>query len=103
AVLIIHRTEPMSTAEIAIIDDYIQRGGALFIMTDPLLAENSFLREESAFNNYLWEHFGLKTLDAVMVDPASSGQTPLDIMSATVYFDNDIGQRLNIQDDPDSR
>ncbi len=103
AVLIIHRTEPMTEAEIAMIDEYMQRGGAIFIMTDPLLAENSFLREESAFNNYLWERFGLKALDAVMVDPASSGQTPLDIMSATVYFDNDIGKRLNIQDDPDSR
>lgn len=93
---------PLSAEEISIIDDYLKRGGALFVMTDPLFSDSPFLAQNSLFNQYLWDNFGLRALDAVVVDPTASGQTPLDVISYQVFTNSDIGANLNIADEPDS-
>lgn len=100
AVILARPTTDFSTAEIAVVDNYLKRGGALFIMADALFNADAFLRQEGEFNAYLWNNYGLRMLDAVVVDAASSEQTPLDIISAAVFPDNEIASRLDSENAP---
>lgn len=88
-------TSDLSDAEIGILDDYLSRGGSLFIMADALFNEGAFLRQDSTFNTYLWERYGVRTIDAVIVDYAANLRTPLDIVSAAVYGNTSIGERID--------
>lgn len=90
----------LSEAEIAVIDRYLNRGGALFIMADVLFNQDAFLRADGAFNAYLWQNYGIRALDAVVVDPAASGQTALDVIGAQVYTGTDISTRLEPSEYP---
>jgi hypothetical protein len=85
----------LSTEEIGVLDEYLQGGGALFIMADVLLTENAFLRQDSPFNQYLWENYGLRALDAVVVDRQTSQGTEVDIIGAAVATGTDLGERLD--------
>ncbi len=100
AIILARPTTDFSEAEIGVIDRYLQKGGALFIMADVLYNQDAFLRYDGLFNRYLWEHFGIRALDAAVVDEASHGQTLLDIVSAAIYPENDIAKRLNEQNSP---
>lgn len=102
AVIMARPTTALSIAEIAVIDAYLKQGGALFILTDAVGGDNPFLTQDSPFNQYLWDNFGLRALDAVVVDPAASGQTPLDIVSYQVFADTEIGVNLNIEGRPET-
>jgi hypothetical protein len=81
--------------EIAVIDAYLQRGGALFIMADVLLTENAFMRPDSAFNQYLWENYGVRVLDAIIVDATANQRTEVDIIGAAVATGTSLGERLD--------
>lgn len=83
--------------EIDVIDAYVQSGGSLFILTDIILSPDAFLTEDSLFNTYLWETFGLRALDYVVVDEASSQETATDLVSAAVFPGNPIGENLNVE------
>ena len=76
ALLIVGPTEPFSQAEIAIVDAFIQRGGRLAIFADPPEIENGaatgFLVEDGPFNNYLWDEFGVRVRDGVLIDKGSN-------------------------------
>ena len=100
AVILARPTTDFNEAEIGVIDRYLQKGGALFIMADVLYNQDAFLRYDGLFNHYLWEHFGIRALDAAIVDEASHGQTLLDLVSAAIYPENDIGRRLDQQNAP---
>ena len=100
AVIIARPTRQMTDAEIGVIDDYVQQGGSLFIMADVFFSDSMFMAEGSAFNDYIWEQYGLRPLDAVVVDPASSERTELDFVSYAVFSYNDIGANLNIENAP---
>ncbi len=100
AVIMARPTTDLSSAEIAVLDDYLKRGGGLFIMADALFNEDAFMKQDGAFNQYLWNTFGLRALDMVVVDPSSSGQTALDVISAAIFPDNEIASRLNDQNAP---
>jgi hypothetical protein len=100
AVIMARPTTDLSQTEIAVIDAYLKNGGALFIMADALFNEDAFMQQEGAFNDYLWTTYGLRALDAVVVDPASSGQTPLDVISAAIFPDNAIAARLDQENVP---
>jgi len=91
------RQQP-SEGAIAVINNYLQNGGSLLILAD---TQSPFMIDGSPFNAYLWENYGLRMLDAVVVDPASSGETELDIISAAI-FDSQISAGINPQNDPDS-
>ncbi len=96
SVLILARpTVDLSTAQINTLDEYLQRGGGLFIMADTVFGEGTFLREDSPFNNYLWDNYGLRAHDSVIVDEGSNLRTPLDIVGAAAYTGTAIGQRLD--------
>jgi hypothetical protein len=86
--------------EIAVLDRYLQNGGALFLAADVLFNENPFLQASGAFNQYLWDNYGIRALDAVVVDPAVSGQTALDVISAVTFGATDIGARLDPASSP---
>ncbi len=102
ALIIARPLRQPTDAEIAMIDRYIKRGGALFIAGDFSPIPDNFMAEGSAFNEYIWQTFGLRLLDAVVVDPASSGQSALDVLSAAVFSENSIGANINQQNKPET-
>lgn len=100
AVIFARPTTDLNPAEIAVIDRYLQRGGALFLMTDILFTPDAFMAEAGTFNQYLWQNFGIRALDAALVDEGSNAQTPLDVVSAAVFADNQITQRMDSESLP---
>src|SRR5690606_3742116 len=94
AVIIPRPTTAVTPAQLAVLDEYLQRGGSLFITADAQFGENAFLREGSVFNTYLWENYGIRTRDAIIVDEGANLRTPLDIIGAAAYLNTDIGARL---------
>jgi len=102
ALVIARPRRQLETAEIAILANYLQRGGALFIAGDAFLSDDLFMGNDSAFNEFMWENYGLRLTEAIIVDPASSGETQLDILSAQVFTNNAIGANLNLPEQPDT-
>ncbi len=100
ALILARPTTDFTEAEIAVVDRYLQKGGALFIMADVLYNQDAFMRYDGLFNRYIWEHFGLRALDAAVVDESAHGQTQLDIASAAIFPENDIAKRLDEQNAP---
>ena len=94
--------EQLAPAVIDVLDTYLDSGGSLFIMADVQYTDAPFLAEDSAFNTYLWESWGIRMLDAVAVDFAASGPSPLDVISAIIY-DSPISANINPDADLDSR
>jgi hypothetical protein len=72
-------------------------------MADPVFSSDGFLLEDSLFNTYLWENWGIRALDAVVVEfvTGAYNPTPLDAISA-IIFDSPITAGVNLEDDPDS-
>jgi hypothetical protein len=56
---------------------YMDAGGRMFVLSDPPIVDppievglqNQFLREGSPFSDYLWEEFGVRFQDNLVVDP----------------------------------
>jgi ABC-type uncharacterized transport system involved in gliding motility auxiliary subunit len=95
ALIMARPTTALTSAEIALIDAYLARGGSLFIMADALFNEGAFLSGDNEFNRYLWDNYGISALDAIIVDYAANLRTPLDIIGHQVYTATDIGARLD--------
>lgn len=100
AVMLIRPTEDFSDAVIQLLDDYLKLGGGVFITVDAPFGDNPFMTQESPFNQYLWETWGIRALDAVLVDEAASLRTPLDIIGAAAFTGTDIGARLSPEESP---
>lgn len=99
AIVLTRMVEELSPGAIAILDRYLERGGALFVMADATFNENAFLAEDSPFNQYLWDNFGLKMLDAVIVDEMVSGPSALDVVSVVLSDGSSITDGLNDPND----
>ncbi len=99
AVLMIRPLTDYSEAEIGVIDRYLDRGGSLFIMTDVLFSAAPFLAEDGQFNQYLWANYGLRALDAAIVDPVASDRSALDIYSAAA-FGGTVSRRFDPETNP---
>jgi hypothetical protein len=100
AVVFARPIRDLTEAEIGVIDRYLQNGGSLFLMADVLFNDDPFLKQDGAFNQYLWDNFGIHALDAAVVDLAVSGQTALDVISAYVFPQSDIATRLDPAQNP---
>ncbi len=100
AVVFTRPTRDLTDAEIGVIDRYLQVGGSLLLLPDVLFNDDPFMKQNGAFNQYLWDNYGIQALDAAVVDPAMSGQTALDVMSAYVFPQTDIGARLDPNSNP---
>lgn len=90
-VVLPRRLLAMEDDEIAVIDEYLQRGGSLLILADLTFNERSFMAEGSAFNEYLRQNYGLGALDAIVIDPAYQVETPLDVIPAATFLEHPIG------------
>ncbi len=100
AILFTQMSAPLDTAAVAVLDRYVQGGGSLFIMADADLRRGTpFLTEDSVFNTYLWQTFGLQMIDGVVVDNMVSGQTPFDIVSVTLADASELTANLNDPND----
>jgi ABC-type uncharacterized transport system involved in gliding motility auxiliary subunit len=100
ALMFIRPTADLTEAQIGVIDRYLNRGGTLLLLIDPTFNDDPFLRGGGAFNAYLWENYGIRAVDAIIVDAAASGQSPLDIIGANVNTGTDISARLNPAENP---
>jgi len=100
AIIFARPQRQLTQAEIEVIDEYVEQGGALLILTDVTLSPDDFLREETPFSDYLWNTFGLRPLDSVAIDEASNQGVATDIVSAAVFPGNPIGENLNVPDTP---
>lgn len=73
AVLIVGARARFTAEEVQVLDDYLQRGGRMAIFTDPPQVDegtarsNTFLEEGSPFSNYLWNEFGVRPRDALLI------------------------------------
>lgn len=92
----------LSSEAIALLDDYLKRGGGLLLLADVAGGEERVLTEDDPFNQYLWNNWGLALLDAVAVDYAVSGDTPLDVISYQI-FDSPISSDIDPATDINSR
>jgi hypothetical protein len=61
------------------------------------------LSESDPFNAYLWERFGVRMRDAVVIDALSNAGTELDVLSYAVSDGSTITARLNDPENPFSR
>jgi ABC-2 type transport system permease protein len=86
---------------IGVLDRFLDRGGSLLIMADAELGDAPFLSEADPFNDYLWENFGIRMLDAVAIDALSNAGTELDLLSYATSDGSSITARLN-QENPDN-
>ena len=98
--VIIARPQTEITPEmVRVLDDYLRRGGGLFLAADYPVTS---IAEDSPFNDYLWDNWGLRVLDAVVVERVATGPTPLDVVSAIIY-DSAISASIDPEFDIDSR
>jgi hypothetical protein len=74
---------------------YLDRGGSLLLLADATFNETPFLREGGPFNTYLWDEYGIRARDLVLIDPLANAGTALDVISSFVFTDNPIGGRLD--------
>lgn len=76
AVLIVGAWDDFSAQEVERLAAYLERGGRLGIFADPPLIEaaisgapgNTFLNADSPLNAYLWDEFGVRALDALVIE-----------------------------------
>jgi len=70
---------PLAEDELKIITDYLDNGGSLIIFAAPSsnTETSSSLASDPALNDYLWENFGLRVQNNIVIDPVINFQTPL--------------------------
>jgi hypothetical protein len=102
ALVIAQPRRQMTEDEIAVLDEYLKRGGGVFIAADALLTKELFMATGSAFNDYMWDNYGLRMTDMIPVDLASSGESQLSILSAQVFANNSIGENINLEGQPNT-
>lgn len=103
SVLVMARpTTDLSVPEIELLNAYLNSGGSVFIMTDVVFgSDNPFMAQNGPFNQFLWQSYGIRALDAVIIDPlANVGGNPLDIAGYAFSGNTDIGARLDPQATP---
>lgn len=71
-------SKTLTDDEVRILTDYLDNGGSLIILASPSLStEETSLATTPALNDYLWEKFGLRFQDNIVIDPTQAWQTPL--------------------------
>lgn len=88
--------------EVEILREYMQHGGRMLIMTGaPLpfgnLTDDPALLAESAFSQMLWEDFGVRPRDDVIIDPETALQSEFNIVSVESARGHAITERLEGQ------
>lgn len=102
ALVIAQPRRQMTSEEIAILDAYLADGGSVFIAADAMLTDDLFMAPDSEFNQYMWDHYGLRMTDMIAVDLVSSSESQLSILSAQVFANNSIGANINLEGQPET-
>ena len=97
--------EPLDQAQTDRLDAYLQRGGDLLVAADFFYEQPRFLQRDNTFESYLWQNYGIGSLDAIIVDsnPATYSINPLNSLSAAVFENNSLTDGINIEGNPGSR
>jgi len=94
---------PLTAEARAVVEDYLNRGGRVMILADADFGDTPFLSDSDPFNAYLWDNFGVRMLDAVVVDALSNAGTELDLLSYATSDGSTITARLNDTNNLNSR
>lgn len=95
ALIITRPLRDLTGAETDVIRRYMEGGGGLLLMPDVTYNQDRFMAEAGTFNTWLWQTFGLRALDAAVVDPDASASSALDVISAVVFTESPIASRIN--------
>lgn len=79
-------TQPLNDAEVAVINDYVQNGGDLIVLGDINTDGGTSTAVAEIFSNMLWENFGVRLRDDLVIDPANPVR-----QSGQVYLVNNYG------------
>lgn len=85
AVIFARPLTDLNAEETAVVRRYLDAGGSLLLVTDVLFNPTPFLQQDGQFNTYLWENYGIRALDAAVVDYGSAQTTPLEITGGALY------------------
>jgi ABC-type uncharacterized transport system involved in gliding motility auxiliary subunit len=100
-IVLLRMNRDLPDEAVAILDAYLSRGGSLLILSD--IQDEGFLGEDTLFNAYLWERYGIRALDAVVVDGVSRGASEVELLSYAVGGGNSITERMNLEGQDDTR
>lgn len=90
----------LTSDEVAVIARYMERGGSLLLLSDVLFNQFPFMDQNGEFNNWLWQNYGLRALNAAVVDFVTGQTTPLDIIGAAIYDETDFAENLDPATNP---
>ncbi|MCU0465325.1 MAG: Gldg family protein [Anaerolineae bacterium] len=95
ALVLTEMREPLSDLGLRVFQRYLDRGGRAFILADADFGATPFLSASDPLNNYLWEAFGIRMADAVIIDGLSNAGSELDILSYATSDGSTITDRIN--------
>ena len=94
ALLIAGARTRFTAEEVAALDLYLANGGRVFVAANaPLDPEDTFLDADDPLRAYLAERFGLMLHDDLVIDPGSSFQSAVNVVSGNV-LPHPVTQRL---------
>ncbi len=71
-------TKPLSDDELKVLTDYLDKGGNVVLLAGSSLNDKGeSLASTEKLNSYLWDHFGLRFRNDVVLDATQAFQTPL--------------------------
>jgi hypothetical protein len=71
-------SDPLTDDELALVTEYVDNGGDLVILAAPSIgAENTSLATADNLSTYLWDNFGVRFRNDVVLDRSLAFQTPL--------------------------
>ncbi len=90
----------LTSDEVAVIARYMDRGGSLLLLSDVLFNRIPFMDQGGEFNNWLWQNYGLRALNAAVIDFVTGQTTPLEIIGAAIYDETDFSENLDPATNP---
>ncbi len=102
-ILLARMRQQLPPDAIAVLARFLERGGALLILTDADFTAAPFLAEDSLFNAFLWQNFGIRMLDGIAIDTLSNAGSELDLLSYALSDGSTITARLNDPNDTSTR
>ena len=92
AIIIAGPMKPISASEVSLLKEYVNAGGSLVVMEDPLIS-NEFGDTPDPLAKYLTSDWGITLNDDVVIDLVNT-QNPFQAVSSQYSFDHPITQNL---------
>ncbi|MDL1915352.1 hypothetical protein FBR00_05270 [Anaerolineae bacterium CFX4] len=94
-ILLARMRQQLPPDAIAVLARFLERGGSLLILTDADFTTAPFLAEDSLFNAFLWQNFGIRMLDGIAIDTLSNA--PNDTSTRAMFR---VARAVQIDDSP---